>query len=152
MDIRFYILDALTASGNHCAYIDLLNIMQTEHAMPGTVTRALLNEMAKERLVSGIFNAYGSVRLEAAGIMMHSQMEADALAAEAQAAKDEAKDKAREAKRLEERRCDNARQEKYHREQKSLSIASIFVSLFIFVAGVLIEHAANIVDWIISLF
>ena len=145
-------MDALTASGNHCAYIDLLNTMQRDHNIPGTVTRALLNEMAKERLVSGSFAADGCVRIERPGIVMHSQMTEDALATEAKAAQEEAKDQAREAKRLEERRCDNARQEKYHREQKRLSIASIVVSLFTFVAGVLIERAANIVDWILSFF
>lgn len=152
MDIRFYILDALNASGNHCAYIDLLNTMQRDHNIPGTVTRALLKEMTKERLVSGAFKAYGGVRLESAGLALCSQMAEDALAAEAKAAQEEAKDAARDAKRLKERSEDNARQEKYHREQKRLSIASIVVLLFTFVAGVLIERAANIVDWILSFF
>ena len=120
--------------------------------MPGPVTRALLNEMEEERLVSGAFKAYGGVRLDDAGVALYSQMKEDALAAEAKAAQEEAKDAARDAKRLKERSEDNARQEHYHREQKNLSIISIVVSLFTFVAGVWIEHAANIVEWFLSLF
>jgi hypothetical protein len=74
MDIRYYILDELYADGYHCGYVDLLNAMEKKHSMPGTVTRALLNEMAEERLVSGAFKAYGGIRLEDAGVALYSRL------------------------------------------------------------------------------
>lgn len=149
MDIRYYILDELYADGYHCGYVDLLNAMEQKHSMPGTVTRALLNEMAEERLVSGCFKAYGGVRLESAGVALYSRLEEDRRNAEANAAKECAAKEAAEAIRLQERREDAATNERHHREQKRLNI---WIAIFSFIAGLLVDHIDEFCIWFGSLF
>lgn len=65
----------------------------------------------------------------------------------------EAKEKASEAKRLKERHEDHAREERYHRSQNRVSIVAAVIGSFLsFVLGILAEHHAGIVGFLVQLF
>ena len=65
----------------------------------------------------------------------------------------EAKEKSAEAKRLMERHEDHTREERYHRSQNRVSITSAVIgSCLSFVLGLLVEHHAGVVGFLIQFF
>lgn len=65
----------------------------------------------------------------------------------------QAEQEAAEAKRLQERHDDRSREERYHRSQNRVTILAAVVSSFLsFALGLLVEHHAQIISSLISLF
>ena len=149
VNIRFPVLDSLAKAGNRLDYIALLNALEE----PGHLSKGLLQQMKREGLISGTFQAYSVVKLEPPGSALYLQLLLDLREAESKEKQDRAKQEAAESKRLAEKLEDHAREERYQIEQKKATIkASIISALLALPVGMIIEYFGEILSLIASLF
>ena len=122
MDIQLSILEELERNGNSMDYVTLLNKID---ATPVT-TRAILQIMIDDNLISGTLEANSVVEMEPAGTALLLQLRANA-------------DK-------------EARQHAQDKRAKIHSrIFQVFLILLTFFLGLIAEHFGSVIDFFVSL-
>ena len=145
VNIRFPVLDSLAKAGNRLDYIALLNALEE----PCHLSKGLLQQMKREGLISGTFQAYSVVKLEPPGSALYLQLLNDLREAESEEEQNRAEQEAAESKRLAEKIEDHAAQERRHVQQQKVSVV---VPLLTFLLGLIADHFSEIISLIASLF
>lgn len=120
------ILNAVANNGGSIGYTELMNQGLSDSVFDPLTDRALIRALHKSGVLSGDLSAYGSVFISDDGRLRlrHLQHEAE----------------------------EQAKQERQQRFDNKIAVANILVPLITFVLGILVEHYAGILSWILSLF
>lgn len=114
-------------------------------------TDACINALLHENFLSrkrGNDDLYDLLSITPKGLGLLEELEEQA----AKEKQRQAEQEAAESKRLQERHEDHAREERYHRSQNRVSIASAVIgSCLSFIFGLMVEHHAGIISALINI-
>lgn len=136
-DTRYIPLALLYGVGGRMQFVALMNQAAALSVLDVLQTKTLLKTMRSQGLISGPFTSGSYVQLEQPGAELFLSLQ------------NEAKERLQLAEKEAKHHAEEKRQQKL---SNVLAIAAIFEHLIVFILGVLVEHRAQLVSFLSSLF